>query len=271
MANILDRILATKREEVAAAKARTGFAEVLARARASAPVRDFAGALRDRVAAGKPAVIAEIKRGSPSAGTFRHADLPPFDPAAFAASYEAHGAACLSVLTDRDYFGGCDDDLVRARAACALPVLRKDFIVDEYQIAEARALGADAVLFILGTAPLERFREWEALACDLGLSVLAESHDGAQLAQALALQTPLIGINNRDLTRFTTDVATTLELKSRIPADRLLVTESGIDSQAVAADLRRHGVNAFLIGGAFMSQPDPGRALAAHFGDLQRA
>jgi indole-3-glycerol phosphate synthase len=267
MPNILDRILDTKREEVAAAKALRPWEAVFEDARQAAPPRDFAGALRAKLSAGQPAVIAEIKRASPSAGQFRAAYAPAFDPAQFAAAYEANGAACLSVLTDRNYFHGSMSDLIAARGACALPVLRKDFIVDEYQIAEARAAGADAVLFIMGTAPVAQFRAWEALAAELGLAVLAESHSAEELDDALQLATPLIGINNRDLTRFVTDIRRTLDLKSRIPENRILITESGIDTPEIARSMRQEGVNAFLIGGAFMSQPDPGRALRAHFAE----
>jgi indole-3-glycerol phosphate synthase len=265
MPDILDRILATKRDEVAAGRLRLDFDAMLARARAMPPPRDFVGAMRTKLASGQPAVIAEIKRASPSAGTFRSGTHGRFDAARFAASYEGHGAACISVLTDREYFSGSQDDLVAARAACRLPVLRKDFIVDAWQIAESRAMGADAVLFIMGTAPIEQFRAWERLACELGMAVLAESHDGTQLEQALELSTPLIGINNRDLTRFTTDVGVTLRLKSRVPVDRILIAESGIDTPGIARQMRAAGVSAFLIGGAFMSQPDPGAALAKHF------
>ncbi len=265
MADILDRILATKRGEVALASQTQPLDEVLRLARAAPPSRDFIGAIRAKIAARQPAVIAEIKRASPSAGHFRNDQAPPFDPAAFAAAYEANGAACLSVLTDRDYFHGCLEDLQAARGACALPVLRKDFIVDAYQVAEARAAGADAVLFIMGTARVEQFREWEQLAAALGLAVLAESHNERELDDALALDTPLIGINNRDLTRFVTDVDTTLRLKERVPSDRILVTESGIDTPAIAAHMQARGVQAFLIGGAFMAQRDPGEALRRHF------
>ncbi|MBL8512541.1 MAG: indole-3-glycerol phosphate synthase TrpC [Betaproteobacteria bacterium] len=265
MSNILDRILETKREEVSAAKVARPFESVMAEARAAPAPRDFLGAMRAKIAAGQPAVIAEIKRASPSAGQFRTADAPAFDVARFAVAYEANGAACLSVLTDRNYFHGLMEDLIAARAACALPVLRKDFIVDEYQIAEARAAGADAVLFIMGTAPVAQFKTWEALAAELGMAVLAESHSAEELDDALQLATPLIGINNRDLTRFVTEVQRTLDLKAHVPVDRILVTESGIDTPEIARMMRREGVSAFLIGGAFMSQPDPGLALRNHF------
>ncbi|MBL8521600.1 MAG: indole-3-glycerol phosphate synthase TrpC [Betaproteobacteria bacterium] len=265
MGTILDRILATKRSEVARAKVERPWASVLAEARHMPPPRDFVGALQAKIASGAPAVIAEIKRASPSAGEFRKSGQAEFDPAAFARSYERHGAACLSVLTDREYFRGSLDDMVIARAACALPVLRKDFIVDAYQIAEARAAGADAVLFIMGTAETAQFLEWEALARELGLAVLAESHTREDLEQALQLTTPLIGINNRDLGTFSTDVNRTLELQARVPDGRMLITESGIDTPDIARRMQRHGVRAFLVGGAFMSQADPGQALQRHF------
>jgi indole-3-glycerol phosphate synthase len=267
MADILDRILATKRREVADAALRIPLAELKAQARDAGPVRDFVGALREKLRQGKPAVIAEIKRASPSAGEFRR-DLPgTFDPAVFAESYQRNGAACLSVLTDREYFRGTPADLVAARSAALLPVLRKDFMVAEYQVFEARAMGADAILLIMGTAPLDFLRQLESVAMELGLAVLAESHHAAELEDALALQTPLIGINNRDLTRFVTDVGVTLSLKDCVGPDRLLVTESGISSPAVVAKMLESDVNSFLIGGALMSEPDPGAALSTLFSD----
>jgi indole-3-glycerol phosphate synthase len=264
VSNILAKILDTKRREVALARSRVSYETMMVRAKAAPAPRDFVQALRRKLAAGAPGVIAEIKRASPSAGAFR-GESGDFDAARFAASYEKNGAACLSVLTDRAYFGGSPDDLIAARAACDLPVLRKDFIVDPYQIVESRAMGADAVLFIMDAVPIEWFRDWEQLATELGLAVLAESHNCSQVADALTLQTPLIGINNRDLTRFATDVATTLTLKPSVPDERILVSESGIDTPDIARRLRSAGVNAFLIGGAFMSKSDPGAALAAHF------
>jgi indole-3-glycerol phosphate synthase len=265
MPTIIDRILESKRAEVEQAKRARPFSEVLAAARDAAPVRDFVGALRTKVSAGLPAVIAEIKRASPSAGTFRIAEGANFDPARIAASYATHGAACLSVLTDREFFGGSAEDLMAARAACALPVLRKDFVVDPYQIAEARAMGADAVLFIMGACPIAAFQEWEGLAEELNLAVLAESHNAEQLMHALSLKTPLIGVNNRDLARFVTDTNLTLALKPMVPEDRLLVSESGIDTPEIAEAMVRQGVHAFLIGGAFMASGDPGKALENHF------
>jgi indole-3-glycerol phosphate synthase len=270
MSDILQRILATKHREVAAAKASISMAEIEARARDLPAARDFTGAIRAKLRAGKLAVIAEIKKGSPSAGIFR-AGLSGadslFDPAKFAQSYESHGAACLSVLTDRDYFQGSAEDLIAARAACTLPVLRKDFIVDAYQIIEARAMGADAVLFIMGAAPISQFIEWELLADSLGLSVLAESHHADELEQALMLKTPLIGVNNRDLTQFTTDVETTLRLRTRIPDEKILVTESGIVDAQVVAKMSDAGIGAYLVGGALMATDDPGVALSKLFGN----
>jgi indole-3-glycerol phosphate synthase len=268
VSDILKKILATKVREVADAKAKLPMLELRARAASAPPVRDFLGAIRAKHLAGKPAVIAEIKKASPSAGVFRAAldgAGATFNPALFAQSYEKHGAACLSVLTDRGYFQGSVEDLVAARNACALPVLRKDFIVDEYQILEARAMGADAVLFIMGAVPIEQFRDWEAIAESLGLAVLAESHSAAELDQALTLRTPLIGINNRDLTRFVTDLGTTLTLKSRVPKARIVVTESGISSKDAVQAMSNAGVNTYLIGGSLMEKSDPGEALAALF------
>lgn len=264
MSNILDKILGTKHREVAEAKARVTVQELTRRA-AEQPLRDFVGAIRAKHRAGKPAVIAEIKRASPSAGAFRAGIEGAFDVPAFAKSYEMHGAACLSVLTDKDYFQGSAEDLVAARAACALPVLRKDFIVDPYQIVEARAMGADAVLFILGTAPVAEFQAWENLAESLGLAVLAESHSGAELDDALSLRTPLIGINNRDLTRFVTILETTLTLKAGVPPDRIVITESGIEDGTAVDMMRAHHVETFLIGGHLMRSKDPGIALADLF------
>ena len=270
MSDILKKILATKRREVVEAKMRRPLAEIGALARNMPPTRDFVGAIRAKRAAGKAAVIAEIKKASPSAGVFR-ASLTgagaTFDPARFARSYEAHGAACLSVLTDSEYFQGSTEDLVAARAACHLPVLRKDFIVDPYQIVEARVMGADAVLFIMGAVPVEEFLEWEALAAGLGLGVLAESHQADELQQALMLKTPLIGINNRDLKQFKTNIETTLTLKALVPPDRILVTESGIADNVTVRKMYDHGVGTYLVGGAFMESRDPGAALMTLFAD----
>ncbi len=265
MSDILQKILATKRREVAEAKERVSQTELETRAHDAGPLRDFIGAIRAKHAAGLPAVIAEIKKASPSAGVFRAQVDGRFDPAEFARSYEQHGAACLSVLTDRDYFQGSVEDLVAARAACALPVLRKDFIVDPYQIIEARAMGADAVLFIMGVVPVAVFRRWEQLAVSLGLAVLAESHSAGELEQALCLETSLIGINNRDLTRFVTDVNVTLALQEMVPSDKVIVTESGIGTAETASRMIAAGVSTFLIGGALMQEMNPGQKLASLF------
>ena len=274
MSDILQKILATKREEVAFAKTQVPYAELQFRAGNALPVRDFVGAIRAKHLSGRPAVIAEIKKASPSAGVFRAAmegDKSTFDPARFAQSYEAHGAACLSVLTDCEYFQGSADDLISARAACTLPVLRKDFIVDAYQIVEARAMGADAVLFIMGVVDISVFHKWEALATSLGLAILAESHSAVELEQALTLKTPLIGINNRDLTQFVTRIETTLYLRSLIPADRILITESGINTEDIVMTMQSAGVNTYLIGGALMTSETPGMGLDRLFGDRLRA
>jgi indole-3-glycerol phosphate synthase len=263
MSNILDQILQTKRREVADAKAHVSVGALKEKISSLPPTRDFVGAIRAKHTAGLPAVIAEIKRKSPSAGPFRASG--DFDPARFAASYAANGAACLSVLTDAEYFGGSVNDLVAARAACALPIIRKDFIVDEYQLYEARAMGADAVLFIMGVADVATFQRWEQTAKSLGLAVLAESHHGDELTDALLLETPLIGINNRDLTRFVTNLDTTLALLPRIPAERIVVTESGIENRQAIDLMTKNRVSTFLVGGALMRESDPGAALAALF------
>jgi indole-3-glycerol phosphate synthase len=263
MADILARILATKADEIAAAKRARPLVDVLAETRAQSPPRDFEGALRARIAAGGPAVIAEIKKASPSRGVLR-AD---FDPPAIAASYEKGGAACLSVLTDRQYFQGAPEFLTAARAACALPVLRKDFIVDEYQVAEARGMGADAILLIVAALTDARLAALEACARAYGMAVLVEVHDGAELDRSLRLATPLVGINNRNLRTFDVSLATTLDLLPRIPAGKLVVTESGILAPADVALMRARGVKAFLVGEAFMRAVDPGAALGALFAD----
>lgn len=262
MSDILDRILAKKREEIDAAKALRPRGTIDALARDAGPVRDFEGALRAKIAAGRPAVIAEIKKASPSKGVIRE----DFDPAAIAKSYEAGGAACLSVLTDRTFFQGDGEFLIEARAACSLPVLRKEFIVDEYQVAESRALGADAILLIVSALPDERLAALEACATEYGLGVLVEVHDGEELARALNLKTALIGINNRNLRDFSVSLQTTISLLPNLPGGRLAITESGIVATRDVAQMRRHGVNAFLVGEAFMRAPDPGRALTALFG-----
>ncbi|MBX3673425.1 MAG: indole-3-glycerol phosphate synthase TrpC [Burkholderiales bacterium] len=261
MSDILQEILATKRREVAAARAAVPLADLERAAAAASPPRGFAAAMQARIAAGKPAVIAEIKRASPSLGLIR-AD---FDPARIAASYEANGAACLSVLTDREYFGGSREDLEAARAACALPVIRKDFIVDPYQVVEARAWGADCILLIMDAAPDAELARLEALAHGLRMDVLVESHDAAQLDRALRLATPLVGVNNRDLRTFAIRLETTLELAGRVPAGRILVAESGIASPEAVNRLRDAKVSAYLVGGAFMAATDPGAELSRLF------
>jgi indole-3-glycerol phosphate synthase len=251
--SILQRIVAAKRAEVAAARKK--IPEV--RIDAAPAVRDFAGALRAK----RPAVVAEIKRASPSKGLLREA----FDPAAIAKSYEAGGAACMSVLTDREFFQGAPEHLAAARSACGLPVLRKDFLIDPYQVYESRALGADCVLLIAACLKDREMRELEKLARGVGMAVLVEVHDEPELERALGLETPLLGINNRNLSTFETRLETTLELLPRVPADRLVITESGILSRADVALMRSHGVHAFLVGEAFMRAKDPGAALAELF------
>ncbi|MBK8524543.1 MAG: indole-3-glycerol phosphate synthase TrpC [Betaproteobacteria bacterium] len=261
MSDILKKILATKHEEVAAARSVKPLSALRAEAGIQALARDFAGALQSRVAAGRAAVIAEIKKASPSKGVLR-AD---FRPAEIAASYEKHGAACLSVLTDRQFFQGAPEYLQAARAACALPVLRKDFLVDPYQVYEARAMGADAILLIVSALSLPQMQEFEAIAYSLGMSVLVEVHDAAELEQALQLKTPLVGINNRNLRTFEVSLQNTLDLLPQIPQGKLVVTESGILAPADVALMRQHAVNAFLVGEAFMRAPEPGVALASLF------
>ena len=261
MNDILERILATKRVEVERARAARPLAALRADAEQRRGRRDFLGALRRKLAAGQPAVIAEVKKASPSKGVLR-AD---FDPAAIARSYEANGAACLSVLTDREYFQGAPEYLAQARDASGLPALRKDFVVDAYQVVEARAMDADAILLIAAALDDAQLRELEELARALGLAVLVEVHDAAELERALRLSTPLIGINNRNLRTFETTLDTTLSLLPRIPGDRIVVTESGILAPADVARMRAAGVNAFLVGEAFMRAPDPGAELARLF------
>jgi indole-3-glycerol phosphate synthase len=261
MHDVLARILARKRGEVDERRARVPLAELRARNADTPAARGFARALRARIDRGEAAVIAEVKKASPSRGVIR-AD---FDPAAIAHGYEAGGAACLSVLTDVDFFQGADADLVAARAACSLPVLRKDFVVDEYQLHEARALGADAVLLIAAALDDARLAGFAALAAELGLDALAEVHDAAELERVLRLPLPLVGINNRDLRSFEVSLDTTLALKDRVPGDRVLVTESGILARADVERMRAAGVHAFLVGEAFMRQADPGAALQALF------
>lgn len=254
--NILERILAVKRAEVAAAKEILSPAATEARALAAPPARPFAAALAAKIAAGEPAVIAEIKRASPSRGVLRE----QFDPAAIAKSYAAAGAACLSVLTDREFFQGSFEHLQAARNACRLPVLRKDFIFDPYQVLESRAIGADCILLIVACLARAEMKALEALALRLGMAVLVEIHDAAELAAALELKTPLLGINNRDLRTFETRLDITLALLGQIPRDRVVITESGILAPQNVALMRSRGVNAFLVGEAFMRATDPGAA-----------
>ncbi|AVO49055.1 indole-3-glycerol phosphate synthase TrpC [Melaminivora suipulveris] len=266
MSDILQTICETKREEVAAAKKRLPLAEMRRDAESRVLTRDFTGALRAKMAAGQAAVIAEIKKASPSKGVIRQ----DFIPADIAQSYaEGDGrvsAACLSVLTDRQYFQGQGDYLKQARASCALPVLRKDFMVDPYQIYESRALGADCVLLIAACLEDGLMAELEAIARSLDMAVLVEVHDARELERALALRTPLIGINNRDLRTFEVSLDTTLALRREVPEDRLLVAESGIATREDVRRLRDAGVQAFLVGEAFMREDEPGLALARLFG-----
>jgi indole-3-glycerol phosphate synthase len=262
MSDILDKIVAVKRQEVAAAITRKSLAVVRADAESRVLTRDFVGALKAKIATGRPAVIAEIKKASPSKGVLRE----DFIPADIAQSYAEHGAACLSVLTDVQFFQGEVDYLKQARASCQLPVLRKDFMVDPYQIYESRAMGADCILLIAACLDDARMKEMEAIARSLDMAVLVEVHDAPELERALQLKTPLIGINNRNLQTFAVTLDTTLTLKAQVPVDRLLVTESGILSRDDVLRMGAAGVNAFLVGEAFMRAPDPGVALDALFG-----
>ena len=261
MSDILQRIVAVKREELVAARAVLSEAAMRELAQGQAPTRGFAAALRAKLAAGEPAVIAEVKKASPSKGVIRE----HFVPAEIAASYAGHGAACLSVLTDVQFFQGHADYLRQARAACALPVLRKDFMVDPYQVIESRAIGADCILLIAACLSDGQMAELEACAIGLGLDVLVEVHDGDELDRALRLKTPLLGINNRNLRSFEVSLDATLDLLPRVPPDRLLVTESGIASRADVQRMRAAGVHAFLVGEAFMRASEPGQALAELF------
>lgn len=264
MSDILQRIVAVKVEEVAAAKAARSLSSLRAEAESAERRRDlrpFEGALRQKVLAGQAAVIAEVKKASPSKGVLRE----HFVPAEIAASYEAGGAAALSVLTDERFFQGSAAYLQQARAACRLPVLRKDFMVDEYQVVQARTIGADCILLIAACLDDARMADLEAAAQALGMSVLVEVHDGAELDRALRLKTPLLGINNRNLRSFEVTLQTTLDLLPRVPPDRLLVTESGILAPADVQRMRGAGVQAFLVGEAFMRAADPGAALSLLF------
>jgi indole-3-glycerol phosphate synthase len=261
MADILEKIVAVKREEVAAAKKKRPLEAVREDAFSRVLTRDFEGALRAKIAAGRAAVIAEVKKASPSKGVLRE----DFIPADIAQSYAEHGAACLSVLTDRQFFQGSADYLKQARASCDLPVLRKDFLVDPYQVYESRSLGADCILLIAACLDDAQMAELEAIARSLDMAVLVEVHDRAELTRALKLKTPLVGINNRNLRTFEVSLDTTLGMLADVPADRLLVTESGILGPADVQKMRAAGVHAFLVGEAFMRAPDPGTALAALF------
>jgi indole-3-glycerol phosphate synthase len=261
MSDILNKILAVKSEEVVTASAAQPLAAIRSVAEAQPAARDFVGAIRVRVEAGNTAVIAEIKKASPSKGVIR-AD---FRPAEIAADYERHGAACLSVLTDQPFFQGSEAYLREARAACSLPVLRKDFLVDPWQVYEARAMGADAILLIVAALSLTQMQEMEAIAHGLGMGVLVECHDATELDIALQLTTPLIGINNRNLRSFEVSLDTTLSQLGRIPDQRIVVTESGILATADVALMRSNGVHAFLVGEAFMRAASPGTELARLF------
>ena len=261
MSDILQRIVAVKRKEIAASKARRSLASWREEAEVRRGVRSFEAALRAKLSAGHAAVIAEVKKASPSKGVLRE----HFVPAEIAASYAQHGAACLSVLTDAEFFQGSTAYMQQARSACALPVLRKDFMVDEYQVVQARALGADCILLIAACLDDSLMADLEASAHALGMGVLAEVHDGVELDRALRLKTPLLGINNRNLRTFDVTLDTTLDLLPRVPAGKLLVTESGILGRADVQRMRAANVHAFLVGEAFMRAPDPGLALAALF------
>jgi len=261
MSDILNKIIATKHDEIAALMRAKPLSAVRAEAEAHREIRDFAAAIEAKIAAGKSAVIAEVKKASPSKGVLRE----NFVPAEIALSYEAGGAACLSVLTDAPYFQGSVEYLKQARAACNLPVIRKDFIVDAYQVYEARAMGADCILLIVGALELNQMQALEALAIELGMAVLVESHDGEELEAALTLKTSLIGINNRDLRTFNVSLSTTTELLKMVPLGKRVITESGILSRADVLHMREHDVHSYLVGEAFMRAPDPGAALAELF------
>jgi indole-3-glycerol phosphate synthase len=261
MSDILNKILAVKQEEVATDRKRVSEAELLQAAKARHDIRGFAQAIEQKIEAGLPGVIAEVKKASPSKGVLRE----NFQPAEIAVSYASHGAACLSVLTDVQFFQGADEYLRQARAACALPVLRKDFMVDPYQIIAARAMGADCILLIVSALSATQLSEFEACAFELGMDVLVEVHDAQELEIALDLNTSLLGINNRNLRTFETSLQTTIDLLARIPADKRVVTESGILQPADVKKMRDHDVHAFLVGEAFMRAPDPGVELARLF------
>ena len=266
MSDILEKIVATKKIEIAQNLQKLSLANQQEMAKANnqdalLKPRGFIRSINEKIAAGKAGVITEIKKASPSKGILRE----HFLPAQIAQSYEKHGAACLSVLTDVDYFQGCNEYLQEARAACSIPVLRKDFTIDPYQVYEARAIGADAILLIVACLELNQMKELEACAHELGLDVLVEVHDAAELDQALELKTPLLGINNRNLKTFEVTLQTTLSLLSKVPQNKTLVTESGILSRDDVQLMRDHQVNAFLVGEAFMRSADPGAALSEIF------
>jgi indole-3-glycerol phosphate synthase len=261
MNDILIKILETKKAEVATARQMRSESDVLREAKSRKDVRGFVRALEQKIAQGKPGVIAEIKKASPSKGVIRE----NFNPSDIASSYAAHGAACLSVLTDVQFFQGAYDYLRQARAACTLPVLRKDFIIDAYQIVHSRALGADCILLIVAALSPSQLREFESLAIELGMDVLVEVHDQAELDIALQLQSPLLGINNRNLRTFETSLQNTINLLPSIPEGKLVVTESGIVTREDVSLMLEHHVNAFLVGETFMRAPEPGQALQALF------
>ncbi len=259
MSDILNEIVAVKRTELASALERRPLGLMRADAESRVLTRDFEGAMRQRIVAGRNAVIAEIKKASPSKGVIR-AD---FEPADIAQTYAEHGAACLSVLTDQQFFQGSVDHLKQARASCQLPVLRKDFLIDPYQVYESRVMGADAILLIAACLDDAQMRDMEAIARDLFMAVLVEVHDAAELERALRLQTPLVGINNRNLRTFEVSLDTTIALKALVPSDKVVITESGIAERADVARMNAAGVHGFLIGEAFMRAPDPGAAMAS--------
>ena len=261
MSDILEQIVAVKHQEVAAARKRLPLDAMRADAQSRVLTRDFEGALRARIAAGQAGVIAEVKKASPSKGVLR-AD---FIPADIAQSYAEHGAACLSVLTDRQFFQGQPDYLKQARASCDLPVLRKDFIVDAYQVYESRAMGADCILLIAACLDDAQMADFESIARSLGMAVLVEVHDRAELDRALRLKTPLLGVNNRNLRTFEVSLEATINLQPHVPEGRLLVTESGIRTHDDVRRLREAGIHAFLVGEAFMRADEPGQALASLF------
>ncbi len=263
MSDILDKIVAVKRQEIADAIKRKPLAVIREDAESRVLTRDFVGALRSKITAGKAAVIAEVKKASPSKGVLR-AD---FIPADIAQSYAEYGAACLSVLTDKQFFQGSVDYLKQARASCSLPVLRKDFMVDAYQIYEARVMGADCILLIAACLDDQQMKDMEALARSLDMAVLVEVHDEAELDSALKLKTPLVGINNRNLKTFEVSLDATIKLSGKVPADRIVITESGISTKADVKLMRDAKINAFLVGEAFMRADEPGEALAELFGN----